>query len=136
MANTEIPMGRHAVRAWKRLDADVRKEAWRRARQGLGHPDPAVAALAVGRARYTLSLSFSVRYWGLIFVVITGVAIGLLAVLDRLVRVSPVLYMVIIVVSLINGVMRYAEARRNAEQMEEANMTTLRTGYTEHGSQD
>jgi hypothetical protein len=68
MTNAEIPTGRQAARAWKRLDRGVRKDVWRRARQGLGHPDPAVAAIAIGWARYTLTRSFAVRYAGRMFV--------------------------------------------------------------------
>lgn len=136
MTNAEIPTGRQAARAWKSLDAGVRKDVWRRAPQGMGHPDPAVAAIAIGRARYTLSRSFSVRYWGLMFVM-TGAVLGLLAVLDRLTRSSdPSLYVIVIVISFSRGPMTYTKVRRDAKQLEEANMNTFRTGHTDNGSPD
>jgi hypothetical protein len=55
LANIDIPRGRQAVQAWRRLDRRTRREVIRRARRGLGHPDPRVAAIAVGRAQATLT---------------------------------------------------------------------------------
>jgi hypothetical protein len=46
-----IPAGRAAVDAWAALPADVRSEAVRLAALGEAHPDPAVAAVVVGRVR-------------------------------------------------------------------------------------
>jgi hypothetical protein len=136
MTNPEIPVGRQAVRAWKRLDADVRKDVWRRALKGLGHPDPAVAVLAVVRARCTLSHSFSVRYWGCLFIVLTGV-VGLVAVLDRLTSLDPDhLYVIAITISFSSGIRGYTGVRREAKQLEEANLNTLRAGHTDDGSLD
>jgi hypothetical protein len=109
MTNAEIPMGRQAARAWKRLDAGVRKDVWRCVPQGTGHPDPAVAAIAIGRARYTLSRSFSVRYWGFMFVTITCPFVGLAAVLDRVTRLGPVSYVLTIVICFTNGAMTYTK---------------------------
>jgi hypothetical protein len=136
MTNAEIPIGRQAVGAWKRLDAGVRKDVWRRARQGLGHPDPAVAAIAIGRAHYTLSRSFAVWYWGPMFVMITGVGLGLAALLNRLGSPDRALYVIVVIVSFSSGIMNYTKLRRDAKQLEEANMNTFRTGHTDHGSLD
>jgi hypothetical protein len=136
MTNAEIPMGRQAERAWKRLDAGVRKDVLRRARQGMGHPDPAMAAIAIGRARYALSLSFSVRYWSIVLFVITGAGLGLAAVLDRVARLGPLSYVVAFVPAFSVGVMSYTMFRRDAKQMGEANMSTFRAGHTDHGSLD
>jgi len=136
MANTEIPTSRQAVRAWKRLDADVRNDVWRRARQGMGYPDPAVAATAVGRARYALSPRAFLRYWGLYFVVITGAAVGLLAALDRVTRLGPIPYIVVITMSFGHGVTGYTRVRQDAKRMEEANIHTLKTGHTGPESSD
>jgi hypothetical protein len=136
MTNAEIPTGRQAARAWKHLDAGVRKDVWRRARQGLGHPDPAVAAIAVGRARRSLSRSVFVRYWGLIFVAFTCPLLALAAVLDRVTRLGP-FYVLAITISFTSGALGCIRARREVEQMEEANMNTLRAaGHTDHGSPD
>jgi hypothetical protein len=134
MTNAEIPVGRQAVRTWRRLDTGVRKDVWRRARQGLGYPDRAVAALAVGRARYTLSRSFFVWYWGCLFIVITGVGLGLVAVFVRLSRVD--VYVVVAAISFSRGVRSYTKVRREAKQLEEANLNTLRDGHTDDGSLD
>jgi hypothetical protein len=54
LGNIEVPRGRQAVQAWRRLDRHTRREVTRYARRGLGHPDPQVAAIAVGRAQATL----------------------------------------------------------------------------------
>src|SRR5262245_7032968 len=90
-------MGRQAVRAWRRLDRGVRKDVRRRARQGMGHPDPAVAAIAIGRARYILSRSVSVRSWSVVLVVTTGAALGFAALLDRVSGLGPLSYVVVLV---------------------------------------
>jgi hypothetical protein len=102
----------------------------------MGYPDPTVAAIAVGRARYTRSLRAFVRYWGLFFVVITGAAVGLLVVLDRVTRLGPLSYVLAITISFTSGAIGYTKARRDARQLEEANMNTLRTRHTDHGSSD
>ena len=47
----DTPPRRQAVQAWRRLD---RRTRWEVARRGVGHPDPRVAVIAVGRARATL----------------------------------------------------------------------------------
>src|SRR6266511_3012315 len=135
MTNAEIPMGRQAARAWKRLDAGVRKEVWRRARQGLGHPDPAVASMAMGGARYTLSRSFCERYWARMVVVLIG-ALGAAALLNRLISPDPNLYVIAVIASLSSGIITYTKARLLAEQMEEANTNTLRAAPTDHESVD
>ena len=49
---TTIPSGEAARDAWDALPDGVRAEAVRLARSDQGHPDPAVAAIAVGRIRY------------------------------------------------------------------------------------
>jgi hypothetical protein len=49
-----IPHGSQARLAWRQLDRRTRREVTQRARRGLGHPDPRVAAIAVGRAQATL----------------------------------------------------------------------------------
>ena len=54
MPTVDIPNGRQAIQAWRRLDRGTRREVIRRARHGVGHPDPQVAAIAVGRTRATL----------------------------------------------------------------------------------
>jgi hypothetical protein len=135
MTNAEIPMGREAARAWKRLDAGARKDVWRRARQGVGHPDPAVAAIAIGRARYTLSRSFSVEYSRRLLV-IAAATVGFAAVLDRVMTLGPIIYVVAIVNSFAAGVWTYTRVRRDAKQMEQANMNTFTAGHTNHGSPD
>src|SRR5215203_4298512 len=135
MTNAEIPTGRQAARAWKHLGPGVRKDVWRRARQGIGHPDPAVAALAIGRARYTLSRSFAVRYWGRVFVVLIG-GLGVVALLNRLTSPDVNLYVIAVVASFSSGVVTHTKARRDAKQLEEANLNTLRTGHTDHRSSD
>jgi hypothetical protein len=48
---TTIPQGQAARDAWAALPDGVRAEVIRLARNGQGHPDPAVAAIAVGRIR-------------------------------------------------------------------------------------
>ena len=136
MTDAEIPVGRQAVRAWKRLDADVRKDVWRRARQGLGHPDPALAALAVGQARYLQSLGFSVPFWSGLFILITGIGVGLLAVLDRLTRLDPIDYVIVVGISLLNGVTSYTRFCRQANQLEKANLNRLSADHTDAGSPD
>jgi hypothetical protein len=55
LTNIDIPRGKQAVQAWQRLDRRTRREVIRRARRGQGHPDPRVAAIAVGRAQATLT---------------------------------------------------------------------------------
>ena len=55
MENIDIPRGRQAMRAWRALDRRTRREVVRRARQGLGHPDPRVAVIAVGWAQAVLT---------------------------------------------------------------------------------
>jgi len=117
MTDAEIPTGRQAARAWKHLDAGVRKDAWRRARQGLGHPDPAVAALAVGWARYTLSRSFAVRYAGRMFVGLI-VALGGVALLNRVGSPESFLYVNAVTVFVVGGIVTYTMARREAERLE------------------
>lgn len=66
LANIEVPRGRQAVQAWRRLDRRTRREVTRYARRGLGHPDPQVAAIAVGRAQATLRAPL--RRWVLVVV--------------------------------------------------------------------
>jgi hypothetical protein len=67
LANIDIPRGKQAVQAWRRLDRRTRREVARRARRGVGHPNPAVAAIAVGRAQ--VMLRAPLRRW-----VLAGVA--------------------------------------------------------------
>jgi hypothetical protein len=50
-----IPAGRAARTAWRRLDRQTKAEVLRRAADGQGHPDPEVAAVAVGFARWELN---------------------------------------------------------------------------------
>jgi hypothetical protein len=135
MTDTEIPTGRQAARAWKRLDRGVRKDVWRRGRQGLGHPDPAVAAIAVGQARYILSRSYAVRYAGRLFVALPA-ALGLAALLNRVGSPDPFLYVIAVTVAVPTGIVTHTMARREAKQVEEANLNTLRAGHTDHGSPD
>jgi hypothetical protein len=135
MTNAEIPIGRQAARAWKRLDASVRKDVWRRAPYGVGHPDPSVAAIAIGRARYTLSGSFAVRYWGRLLV-IAAATVGFAGLLDRVMTLGPMIYVIAIVISFSGGVWSYTEVRRHAKQMEQANMNTVTAGHINHGSPD
>jgi hypothetical protein len=66
LANIEVPRGRLAVQAWRRLDRHTRRDVTRYARRGIGHPDPQVAAIAVGRAQATLRLPL--RRWALVVV--------------------------------------------------------------------
>ena len=54
LPTVDIPNGRQAIQAWRRLDHGTRQEVIRRARHGVSHPDPQVAAIAVGRTRATL----------------------------------------------------------------------------------
>ena len=54
LANIEVPRGRQAIQAWRRLDRRTRQDVTWLAWQGIGHPDPQVAAIAVGRAQATL----------------------------------------------------------------------------------
>jgi hypothetical protein len=136
MTNAEIPTGRQAIRAWKRLNAGVRKDVRRRARQGLGHPDPVVAAIAIGQARYALSRSVSVRSWSVALVVTTGAGLGVAALLDRVSGLGPLSYVVVLGAALSSEVMTITTIRRDAKQMEEANMNTLRAGHSDHGSLD
>ncbi len=56
LANIDIPHGRQARQAWRQLDRRTRREVIQRARRGLGHPDPRVAAIAVERAQATLTM--------------------------------------------------------------------------------
>jgi hypothetical protein len=56
LASIHIPRGSQARLAWRQLDRRTRREVTRRARRGLGHPDPRVAAIAVGRAQATLTV--------------------------------------------------------------------------------
>ena len=135
MTNAEIPVGRQTARAWKRLDRGVRKDVWRRARQGLGHPDPAVAAIAVGWARYILSQGYAVRYAGRLFVALIA-TLGLAALLNRVGSPDPFLYVIAVTVAVPTGIVIHTMARREAKQVEEANMNTLRTGHTHHESVD
>ena len=130
----EIPVGSQAVRAWKSLDPGVRKDVIRRSRKNMGYPDPVVAAIAIGRARYTLSLSL--WYWVRHFGVITIILLGLAAMLDRMTTLDDNLYLTVITASLSSGIMRYREVRRDAEQLEWANLKTFTADRTDHGSVD
>ena len=47
--NATIPTGRAARTAWRRLDTWTRAEVLQRAANDQGHPEPTVAAVAVGR---------------------------------------------------------------------------------------
>lgn len=133
VTRAEIPMGRHAVRAWRRLDRGVRNDVRSRARQGLGHPDPAVAGIAVGRARNTLGRGFAVRYAFRVLLVLIGV-LGAAALVNRLTSTPPGQYVILVIIALVGGIVTHATARREAEQVEEANLNTLRADQTDHGS--
>jgi hypothetical protein len=56
LGNIEIPRGRQAVWAWRRLDRRTCRDVTWLAQRGIGHPDPRVAAIAVGRAQAMLRL--------------------------------------------------------------------------------
>lgn len=64
MPTVDIPNGRQAIQAWRRLDRGTRREVIRRARHGVSHPDPQVAAIAVGRMRATLQTPL--RRWAVV----------------------------------------------------------------------
>jgi hypothetical protein len=66
LANIDIPRGKQAVQAWRRLDWRTRQAVIRLAWRGLGHPDPGIAAIAVGRAQATLRAPL--RRWVLVVV--------------------------------------------------------------------
>ena len=68
LANIEVPRGRQAVQAWRRLDRRTRRDVTWLAQRGAGHPDPQVAAIAVGRAQATLRAPL--RHWALVVVAI------------------------------------------------------------------
>jgi hypothetical protein len=70
LANIDIPRGKQAVQAWRRLDWRTRQTVIQLAWRGLGHPDPGIAAIAVGRAQATLRAPL--RRW-----VLVGVASSL-----------------------------------------------------------
>jgi hypothetical protein len=72
MAAIDIPGGRQAIQAWRGLDRETRREVLRRARQGVGHPDPRVAAIAVGRTRATLRAPL----WRWVAVAVLGLVVG------------------------------------------------------------
>jgi tetratricopeptide (TPR) repeat protein len=75
MANIDIPRGKQAAQAWQQLDRRMRREVIRRARRGIGHPDPSVAAIAVGYAQRTLHAPL----WRQVVAVASGLAAGMLA---------------------------------------------------------
>jgi hypothetical protein len=64
LANIDIPRGKQAVQAWRRLGWRTRQEVIQWAWRGLGHPDPGVATIAVGRAQ--VMLRASLRRWVLV----------------------------------------------------------------------
>jgi hypothetical protein len=72
LANIEVPRGRQAVQAWRRLDRRTRRDVTLLAWQGIGHPDPQVAAIAVGRAQATLRLPL----WRWALVVVASLLVG------------------------------------------------------------
>jgi|SRR5215217_1279663 len=72
MAAIDVPGGRQAIQAWRGLDREIRREVLRRARQGVGHPDPRVAAIAVGRTRATLRAPL----WRWVAVAVLGLVVG------------------------------------------------------------
>lgn len=66
LANIDIPRGKQAVQAWRRLGWRTRRAVIRRAWRGLGHPDPGVAAIALGRAQ--VMLRAPLRRWVVVVV--------------------------------------------------------------------
>jgi hypothetical protein len=72
LANIEVPRGPQAVQAWRRLDRRTRRDVTRLAQRGIGHPDPQVAAIAVGRAQATLQAPL----WRWALVVVASLLIG------------------------------------------------------------
>ncbi|HEX8858424.1 MAG TPA: hypothetical protein VGC06_04890 [Actinomycetes bacterium] len=83
LANIDIPCGKQAVQAWRRLDWRTRQAVIRLAWRGLGHPDPGIAAIAVGRAQATLRASL--RRWVLVVLASLLVNWPLLWVIGRLI---------------------------------------------------
>ena len=72
LADIDIPRGKQAVQAWRRLDWRTRQAVIRRGWRGLGHPDPGVAAIAVGRAQ--VMLRAPLRRW--VMVVVASLLVG------------------------------------------------------------
>jgi hypothetical protein len=67
-----IPTGRAARTAWRRLGRRTKGEVLQRAAQDQGHPDPMVAGVAVGFARWERGyprwtlLSWHSAYWAVL----------------------------------------------------------------------
>jgi hypothetical protein len=72
LTSIDIPSGKQAVRAWRRLDWRTRQTVIRRAWRGLGHPDLGVAAIAVGRAQALLRAPL--QRW--VMVVVASLLVG------------------------------------------------------------
>jgi hypothetical protein len=114
-----IPTGRAARTAWRRLSRSKKREVLERAALDQGHPDPAVAAVAVGFARWELAYpSWVSIVWALGPVVVA-------AVLDWLLSGLPLLTACALAVSV--AVWRGRRAGRQLmERMERVNLAVLR----------
>ena len=107
---------------WRRLDRRIRRDVTLLAQRGFGHPDPQVAAIAVGRAQATLRAPL--RHWALhgVATVLIGWSVGwtvrlLLGDLDD----QGAWFVGPIVGALVMPVWWRVEAR----QLERANLATL-----------
>jgi hypothetical protein len=113
-----IPTGRAARTAWRRLGRSTKREVLERAAQDQGHPDPAVAAVAVGFARWERAYpSWIAIVTALGFVVVAGV-------LDWLLSGLPLLTVcaVAVAVAIWRG---RASGRRMTERLGRANLAVL-----------
>jgi hypothetical protein len=114
-----IPTGRAARTAWRRLDRSTKREVLQRAAQEQGHPDPTVAAVAVGFARWEGAYSS----WVSIVMALGPVVVA--GVLDWLLSGLPLLTACALAfgVAVLRG---RRSGRRLMEQMERVNLALLR----------
>jgi hypothetical protein len=114
-----IPTGRAARTAWRRLDRSTKREVLQRAAEDQGHPDPTVAAVAVGFARWERA------YSGWVSIVMALGPVVVAGVLDWLLSGLPLLT----ACALAFGVAVWRgrkSGRRLMERMERVNLAVLR----------
>jgi hypothetical protein len=124
-----IPTGRAARTAWRKLGRSTKREVLERATQDQGHPDPTVAAVAIGFARWELAYP----PWVSIVLALGPVVVA--AVLDWFLSGLPLLTACALALSV--AVWRGRRSGRQLmERMERVNLAALRTDGSPSGPDD